>query len=113
MARTVSELDELSTYLSGVLGRSEHHANGVEDVVLTLAGAIVWRNGDGNLKILEREGSLGNVLWVEISGSRYAFSYNHDGEAIEMRRGSVQGEVVRSFSNQSSQRDIREFFAGL
>ena len=56
---------------------------------------------------------MGNVLWVEIGGSRYAFSYNHEARAIEMRYGSVQGDVVRSFSNQSSSREIREFFASL
>ena len=46
MPRIVNEIDELSVYLNGVMDRSEHHADNVEDVVLTLADALVWRKGD-------------------------------------------------------------------
>lgn len=100
MAITVSDVDELKSYIEGVMGRAGHHAQAVQGIALALAGAIVWKkDADSSIRVMTREGSTTNVLWVQIGGKRYAFSYNHSAGTIEMREGSTQGAVLHSFSD--------------
>ena len=107
-------LEELHTYLSGVIGRAEHHAPEVEEVILTLAGAVVlFKDTNTPLEAFSRRGSVANVLWATINGQRYAFSYDHDNDQIVIRRGSTQGTMVGSFSNRTSARSVIDLFERL
>jgi hypothetical protein len=113
MPQKISDIDVLREYLNGVMMRAEHHANGVSEVALALAGAVVWRKDSRDIEVLVREGQLGNVLWVWINGTRYAFSYNHMEDRIEMRAGSVQGPTLRTFSNSTPNGEIKNVFEHL
>lgn len=62
---------------------------------------------------MSKDGDLKNVLWVKIGGQRYAFSYNHDARTIEMRKGSVQGDVLHSFSNATPLAEVERVFRAL
>lgn len=112
MPRTVTDVDILQVYISGVMDRAEHHAGQVNEVVLAIAGAVIWRK-DGDIQVYEREGQMTNALWVHIGGNRYALSYNHDLGQIEIREESMRGNVLASFDNASSTADVRRFFASL
>jgi hypothetical protein len=108
MATTVTEIEVLRQYIGGVMARADHHANGVDEVALSLIGAILWRkDADQEIKVLV------NVLWVYISGVRYAFSYNHDTGEIEMRDGSTQGPVKYTFSNLIDAASVKGIFETL
>jgi len=50
---------------------------------------------------------------VKIAGQRYAFSYNHQLQVIEMRMGSTQGSVLHSFSNSTRIEDVEAIFKAL
>ncbi len=114
MALPVRDVSELQSYIEGVMDRATHHAGGVDQVALVLAGAIVWRKDDDKpLKVMTREGKTANVLWAHIAGTRYAFSYNHGAGRIEMREGSTQGQVLHSFSNATPIADVKRVFDGL
>jgi hypothetical protein len=113
MAKKAEALDVLSQYIRGVLRRAEHHAGAVDAIVLTIAGAVLWRKDPDPIEVFEREGNIRNALWVHISGQRYALSYNHDSETIEIREGSTQGQVLASFDNSSSPAEVKKFFAEL
>jgi hypothetical protein len=113
MAREVTDLDVLRDYLQGVLERAGHHADNVKEIVLAIAGAVVWRKGDEPLKIMEREGEMTNVIWVVIGGRRYALSYNHKDGAIELRDRSTQGDVLGSFTNATPASEVLSFFQKL
>lgn len=114
MPQAVSEVDMLRQYIRGVMDRAEHHARGVDEVILAITGAVLWRKDDErDLEVHEREGDLKNVLWVWIGGNRYALSYNHSSGQIEVRQGSTRGTVLASFSNDSSAPDVKGFFASL
>lgn len=114
MAKQVRDIDTLKTYIAGVVERAGHHAPGVEDIVLALAGAVVWRKDPTTpLKVNTRDGQMTNVLWVEIGGKRYAFSYNHDQQTVEVRAQTLQGAVMRSFSNSTPVNEVKAFFGGL
>lgn len=100
MALTVKDVEQLRAYIQGVIARADHHAGNVKEIALALAGAILWRKDDeDSIKVMEREGATANVLWVVIGGNRYAFSYNHSSGLIEMRKDSIQGAVLHTFSN--------------
>lgn len=113
MPKKVRDVDLLTEYLRGVLSRAEHHAGAVDAIALTIAGAVLWRKDADPLEVFEREGQLRNVLWVKIAGKRYALSYNHDAQTIEVRLGSTQGQVLASFDNASSPTAVKRFFATL
>lgn len=95
------------------MDRADHHAGNVNEIALALAGAIVWRKDDTPIRVMARDGEMKNVLWVSINSVRYALSYNHETNQIEMRRGSTQGTVIASFDNTTPLVDVKEFFEAL
>ena len=113
MARKITDVEVLQTYLRGVLARAEDHADDVSEVALTLAGAIIWRKDKEPIQVREHSGHLANVLWVKINGNQYAFSYGHESKAIEIRRGNIRGEVLGTFTNRTTAAEVKRFFAEL
>lgn len=113
MPRRISDVQVLNEYLRGVIERAEHHAGRIDEIILAIAGALVWRKDPDELQVFEREGEMKNVLWARIGGERYACSYNHDTESIEVRRGSTHGTVLESFDNSTPLRDVKQFFERL
>ena len=113
MALSVTDVSELQTYIQGVMDRAAHHAGNVDQIVLAIAGAIVWRKDDDPIKVMTHGGETKNVLWVHIGGTRYAFSYNHQTGEIEMRENSTQGAVLHAFSNNTRVADVKRIFEAL
>lgn len=114
MALSVTDIDDLRAYLCGVMDRADHHAGEVQEIALALAGAIMWRKDyDKPIKVMAHNGQTKNVLWVSIDGSRYAFSYDHAGAAIEMRQGTLQGETLHTFSDTTALSDVYRIFKQL
>ena len=113
MPLELTQVQQIREYLRGVMDRAVHHAGNVDEIALAIAGAVIWRMDDNPLEVFAREGQIKNVLWVRIDGQRLAFSYNHEEETIEVREGTTQGRVLRSFSNNNSAGDVVEFFRGL
>jgi hypothetical protein len=112
MPQVITAVDVLQKYIEGVLARAGHHANNVDEIALAIAGAVVWRK-DGDLKVMERSGSMKNVLWVKINGQRYALSYDHTTKAIVVKRKSTQGTPLASFTNANTAADVKRFFESL
>ena len=113
MAREVEKVDRLRDYLGLVLARADHHAQGVSDVALAIAGGVIWTKDDTPIRVLDRDGDMKNVLWFRVAGRRYAFSYNHDTGEIELRKNSLQGKVIASFSNETTNTEVRDTFESL
>ena|ERR1700748_1762013 len=112
MARPVNSIEVLQEYLQGVLGRAGHHAPNVQGVALTLLGAMIWRS-DGDIDVREYAGSPANMLWFWVGGNRYALTYNHTNETIELKNRSNAGEVLYSFDNSTTYGYIINAFAAL
>jgi hypothetical protein len=113
MPLELTEVQQLREYLRGVMDRADHHAGNVNEVILAIAGAVVWRKDDETLEAFAREGQTKNVLWARIGGRRLTFSYNHEEQTIEVRENSTRGRVLRSFNNDDSAAAVAEFFRGL
>lgn len=113
MPQRVTDLTVLRDYIRGVVDRADHHAQNVNGVALAIAGGVIWRKDDEPLEVMVREGEMKNVLWFKVGGKRYALSYNHDAGEIELRQGTTQGSVIGSFSNNSSNTEVRQVFGRL
>jgi hypothetical protein len=113
MAIQARDFDVLHRYAQGVMNRAEHHARDVSAIALALLGAIIWRGEPGSVEIKQHAGELANVLWVTIGGVRYAFAYNHEVAAIEMRDRTVQGAVLHRFTNNMPVTEVEAIFRSL
>ena len=114
MAKTINEVNELKKYLVGVLTRADHHAEMVKKIALFLVGMIIaYKDDDQPIKVMQRNGVIGTVLWVYIKGTRYAFVYNHDTMKIDIKRNTQRGEVVTSIDNNANRNDLIRLFETL
>ena len=113
MAQKIEQITKLKEYIKGVLDRADHHAEKVNEVILTLIGAIIWKKDEEPIEVLTQSGDMKNVLWVKINSTKYAFSYNHETKKIEMRENSIKGQVIKQFDNSISTGAIKQFFESL
>lgn len=112
MAISINSIEILQTYLNGVLSRAEHHAGNVEGVALTLAGAVIWKS-TGEIEVREYAGSPANMIWFWVNDNRYALTYNHSNEQIELKNRTYNGEVIANFDNGTEYSEIIRVFNDL
>jgi hypothetical protein len=114
MPLQVDDVTALQDYLLGVVERSSHHAAKVDEVIHPLLGAIIrFKDTDRVLEVRTLAGEAKNVIWVWIKDVRYALSYDHRTECIDLRERSTSGETVASFTNKSSTAEIIRVFEQL
>jgi len=117
VAWNIEQVQELKEYMTGVLGRSEHHAQEVSEIVFALAGAIVYY-ADPDSEIAVRQGrgedsAPANQLRVSIGGNRYVLSWSHADRQIVIKERNQRGDVIQRFDNSSTNADVRKFFTSL
>jgi hypothetical protein len=69
MPRLIEGVDDLKEYIEGVLARADHHAGSVDEISLTIAGAIIWRAD--SIRVFETQGQMRNALWIHICDKCY------------------------------------------
>ncbi|WP_196615814.1 hypothetical protein [Citrobacter braakii] len=108
MAIKANDIEILHRYAQGVMERSEHHAQNVGVVALTLLGGVIWKAVPGSIEIRTYNGNLANMVWwkSESSQKNYAISYNHETLEIELRDESVKGDVLFSLSNSTAPESV-------
>lgn len=111
----VSDVEVLRTYLRRVIADAKHHASGVEEIVLALAGGVISRKNSSPLEVQKApKRGMGHALrFRSTSGRRYALSYDHGAGAIVLKDGSSQGNVLHSFTNTTSLAQVASIFARL
>jgi hypothetical protein len=114
MAISLNDVDDLQEHLLGVFRRSDHHAGEVNEVLLTLAGSILWRKLPGDpVKVNTKEGAGGNVIWFRVDSIRYALLYSHVERHIKLMAGGRKGELVQTFTNATPAAEVARVFASL
>jgi len=112
MALTITTLNLLNEYINGVMNRANHHGQNVNEIVLTLAGAVIWR-ATQDVEVRTFKDQTANILWLTVNGHRYAIAYNHETFHIEIRYRSQNGTVLAKFDNSTSTSDVKRIFLGL
>ena len=100
MALTITTLTLLNQYINGVMNRADHHGQNVNEIVLTLAGAVVWR-ATQDVEVRTYNEETANILWLTVNEHRYAIAYNHQTGNIEIRDRNQNGAVLATFNNSS------------
>jgi hypothetical protein len=109
MPLTINTLRILNEYITGVMGRADHHGPNVNEIALAIAGAVIWKSTD-DVEVRTYAGETANVLWMTVNGNRYALCYNHGNGTIELRDRTIQGNVLASFDNATPIADIKTVF---
>lgn len=109
----IHSINALNEYLNGVMNRANHHATNVNEVALTIAGAIVWRATEDMTVRSNNSRGTGNMLWFFVKDKRYVLSYNQQSQTIDLLERSIEGTVLYSFDNSWSAIDVKNIFAKL
>lgn len=109
MPLSIDTLNLLNRYINGVMERADHHAGNVNEVVLSLAGAVVWKATE-DIQVRTYGEETANVLWLIVGQNKYAFTYNHQTQMIDLRERTQQGNVIASFSNQTTAAQVKQIF---
>lgn len=113
MPQQVTDVERLQEYVNGVIGRADHHAKSVNEIIYALVGAIVCYKDADPIKVLTQDGEMKNALWMTINRRKYALSFNHLSKEIELRSGTLKGKVIHSFSNSTPNSEVRQVFESL
>ena len=103
----------LREYFNGVLGRADHHAQEVEEVALTLMGAVIWKAKENSIEVRSVGEKTGNMLWFETNRSRYSFRYDHSDKKIELREKTSNGPIISIFDNTITANTVYNIFGDL
>lgn len=112
MALTINSVRILNEYVNGVLSRADHHAENVNEIVLALVGAVIWR-ATQDVQVRTRLGSIANMMWITIEGKRYVLNYNHVQQVIELKSDSAKGNIIAIFDDNTSLAEVRRIFSTL
>lgn len=112
MPLTIATLTLLNQYINGVMNRADHHGQNVNEIVLTLVGAVIWR-ATQDVEVRTYNNETANILWLTVNAKRYAIAYNHKTQNIEVRDRNLNGMVLATFNNSSSASDVKVIFSGL
>lgn len=112
MPLTITTLTLLNEYINGVMNRADHHGQNVNEIVLTLAGAVIWR-ATQDVEVRTYNEETANILWLTINGHRYALAYNHLTGEIEIRDRNQNGTVIAAFNNTTNATEVKTIFARL
>ncbi len=112
MAITIDKIGALKEYFNGVMNRADHHADGVNEIVLALIGGVIWR-AEGEFEVKQYNEAPANILWMYVAGERYCFKFDHNRGTIDCCKGGHNGEVIQSFDNSTTISEVKDFFARL
>lgn len=113
----VTDTDTLQKYVQGVMDRALHHGHNVQEILLALAGGVIWR-ADGDIKVRKSKrgpAGMGMALSIHISGQRYTVGYVHDTKQVEVRKMGDGHQVIerQAFDNSNTAADVFRFFKDL
>lgn len=110
----LDSVEQFQSYLSGVVDRARHHAPEIQEVILTLAGAVLLSKDAGTaVEARSWQGSTANILWATFNGQRHVFTYDHRQSRIVIKQRSTRGPVVGYFDNRTSTAQVINIFRRL
>ena len=109
MALKIKDIRLMKRYLEGIMDRANHHAQQVNEIVLALAGGVIWRGAE--IDVRTYNGETANMLWMKTDlGKEYCFIFNHNNGMIEAHEETMNGRLLRQFSNTNKTYDVKAFF---
>jgi hypothetical protein len=109
----VKNIKILKGYFDKVVERTQCHAGNVGQVIFPLLGFIVNKMDENSDIQVRGNDATGNILWIFIGGTRYAFRYEHSDETIEIRENSYMGPLIAKVDNSTTTSKLETIFANL
>lgn len=114
MAIALKSVDALQEHLRSVLEHADRQAGGINEVLLALVGGILWRKNPGEpVRVGDKSGAGGNIIWFRIGAQRYALLYKYKAGRIELMLDSRHGHVLHAFTNATPLADVVRVFSTL
>lgn len=114
MSEAIESTRRMQRYLQGVISDAHHHAEKVENIVTTLAGAVMlYKDEDKPIRVYTHNGNVANVAWVWFKGQKYSFSYDYGTHRILFKKNGLQGTTVRAFNNNTGVEEVMDYFERL
>jgi hypothetical protein len=114
MAIALKSVDALQEHLRGVLEHADRQAGGINEVLLAVIGGILWRKNPGEpVRVGDKNGAGGNIIWFRIGAQRYALLYKYKAGRIELMLDSRHGHVLHAFTNATPLADVVRVFSTL
>jgi hypothetical protein len=113
MQTRTNDVDDVKDYFMGLVAKNDSPVSNNNKVILTVAGAVMWRKHSSPFKSMEQDRDSKYVLWLCTKKQRYAVLYLHDEGVIEVREGSLEGEVRGTFNNKTPNEHIYDVIVGL
>ena len=74
---------------------------------------VLKLDGNSDIQVRSYADAPGNMLWIYINGSRYAFRYEHADDTIEIRKDSYKGPILHKVNNQTGIGGLKTIFDSL
>jgi len=112
MALKIEDIRLMKRYFEGVMSRANHHADNVNEIILALAGGVIWRGADIGVRTYRDK--TANMLWMKTdTGKVYCFIFNHNTGKIEVHKDSMNGRLLWEFSNENSLPEVKGIFSNM
>ena len=102
----------LRTYFKGVLGRTEHHAGNVDEVIYYLLGAVM-QFGSDEIEVRTYKDNVANEIWFNINQQKYCMVYDHEKECVVLKRNTHDKTFEVVFNNDNSLQEVLKTFKTL
>ena len=114
MAVKLTTIQDLHNYFSGVVQRATHHAPNVDEIIYILLGMIIaYKDSGTDINVSGQKSGTGNLLWVHIKGTHYAFQYDHLSASIKIHKNSYRGTLINTINNKTTLQQLCNIFNNL
>jgi hypothetical protein len=108
MAIEISSIPRFRLYLDGIMKKAKHHAGKVNEIILPLAGLVLWKAKE--IKVREYNKKTANMAWCLINDEWYCFSYDHKQQLIRITERTLKGDVVAELNNETEPSELLSLF---
>jgi hypothetical protein len=111
MVTKVTSVKLLKEYFLKVIHRAKHGAPELKNIIYPLLGLILLHmDEDTDIEVRGSEETLGNILWIYIHFTRYAFRFEPLDATIEIREESFKGPLVQKIQSTATVEELEEIF---
>ena len=104
----LNTIEDLQKYFNGVKERANNHAGNVNNIIYPLLSFVILYSSYINAR--EYKGELANIVKVDIKNKSLCIMYEHETESIIVKEKNHKGIPLKSFNNESTIEDIKDFF---
>lgn len=113
MSKPILSQAAVERHVARLEAYADHHAPHLT-WMLSALGELVWKYADpGSIATRSGEQRLGRIVFFEVRGRRYVFSYMPGIKHIQLRYRTLQGKAVEELTGEESPKQLDKLFQQL